>query len=210
MTMTTEVAVTLEENKDSAKIPELERCIKEYIELEAMVSNQIAALAEIKNSLLNGELKEDSNLVKLFERRLDQLSIETEANRKHPKYREFRQKVWQVHHPGEALPEDQDSDLVIASNTSSSTSRFICPLTRTYLEQPMKNRNCGHHYSKEAIEELLKKNKKNVTSCPVAGCSAKVIANSIEEDPDMERQVVRFQKKNKEKSDEEEDELEEL
>jgi len=86
----------------------------------------------------------------------------------------------------------------------------MCPLTRKYLEQPMKNRNCGHHYSKEAIEELLKKNKKNVTSCPVAGCSAKVIINSIEEDPDMERQVIRFQKKNKEKSDEEEDELEEL
>jgi len=37
-----------------------------------------------------------------------------------------------------------------------------------------------------------------------------VTFNSIEEDPDMERQVVRFQKKNKEKSDEEEDELEEL
>jgi len=73
----------------------------------------------------------------------------------------------------------------------------------------MKNRNCGHHYSKLAIEELLKNNRK--ISCPVAGCSAKVMPNSIEEDPDMERQIVRFLKKNQDKeSESEEEELEVL
>lgn len=93
MTMTTEVAVAMEENNDNSKVPELERSIKEYIELEGKVTNQIAALAEIKNSLLSGDLREDSNLVKIFEKRLDQLAVQNEAYRKHAKYREFRQKV---------------------------------------------------------------------------------------------------------------------
>jgi len=117
--------------------------------------------------------------------------------------------VWQVHHAGEALPEDQDSEIVIASN--SSTSRLMCPITRKYLQKPMKNRNCGHHYSREAIEQLIR-SRKGAAGCPVAGCSAKVTSDTIEDDPDMERQIQRYLKKNpeKESSDNESEDLEEL
>lgn len=99
---------------------------------------------------------------------------------------------------------------MVIATTSNTGSRFMCPITRKYLQTPMKNRNCGHHYSKSAIEEVLKSNRKAVTSCPVAGCSAKVTLSSIEEDLDMERQIARYMKKNPQKESDSEEEIEQL
>ncbi len=40
-----------------------------------------------------------------------------------------------VHHPNEALPEEQDEEIVVMSQ---GIDNLICPLTRQEFEEPMK------------------------------------------------------------------------
>ena len=53
------------------------------------------------------------------------------------------------------------------------------------MENPVKNNNCGHNYSRSAIETHIRNNKNRVqgTRCPVAGCVHKVTSFSLEDDP---------------------------
>jgi len=201
MTITTEVAVSLEESGETEKLESLEACIREYIELEARVGKHIAALAEVKDKIPEVLDQDDGpELTDLFKQILGQYEKQTEASlKKHPKYRDFRLKVWRVHHPNEALPEEQNSDLVVMSQKNDE---YICPLTKITLVNPMKNRNCGHYYSKTAILEFLKSARQK--GCPVAGCSALITKSTLEDDLDLERRIRRMQKKKKKQSDEDE------
>lgn len=57
--------------------------------------------------------------------------------------------------------------------------------TQVEMENPVKNNNCGHNYSRSAIETHIRNNKNRVqgTRCPVAGCVHKVTSFSLEDDP---------------------------
>jgi len=119
----------------------------------------------------------------------------------HPKYKAFQQKVWRVHHPNEAVP-GEDSEFVL----KTTQDNLKCPITRKMLENPVTNKSCGHHYSKDAILEMMRKSKKGA-QCPVSGCSAKVTVRSLEDDKDVEllvqRELLKHQKKNSELEDDE-------
>jgi len=58
----------------------------------------------------------------------------------------------------------------------------------------MRNRSCRHAYSKAAILEHVRRSKGSAT-CPVAGCSSKVTARSLEAAPDLAKQVVEEQRR---------------
>jgi len=120
----------------------------------------------------------------------------------HPKYKTFKQKVWQVHHPNEIMP-GEDSEFLVKT---SQEHNLKCPLTRKYLEQAVTNKSCGHHYSKEAIREYINMSKKGV-SCPATGCSAKVTLRSLEDDEEIRLLVKReLLKQNNADQDDEDDE----
>lgn len=104
----------------------------------------------------------------------------------------YRQKVWAVHHAGEPLPDD---DLIVDDDTGivvmTQAEDYICPLTKVELVKPMRNRQCKHNYSHDAIMQYIKTGHQE---CPVAGCAAKVYAKSLEANPDLERKLEKLKK----------------
>jgi hypothetical protein len=80
---------------------------------------------------------------------------------------------------GAAGGNDDDDDLEVLD--AESTVNLKCPLTSTLMVDPLKNKMCRHIYSKIAIFEHLKHDRK----CPVFGCrNHNVTSDQLE--PDME------------------------
>jgi hypothetical protein len=212
----TEMGVVFEdiEGEGSEQVKWCEERLQECLALEESVTDHIAAFEELKKHIIaRSRLAEDDGngaLVDTFSNKVSELSKKHyEAGPKrfstHPKYKSYKQKVWHVHHPNEALPGD-DSDFVV---TTTQEQNLKCPITRTMLQSPVTNKSCGHHYSKAAITEMLKSKKGNqALTCPVTGCSAKVTQKSLEDDRDLDLLIQReMLKQNNANSDEEDDDV---
>jgi hypothetical protein len=96
--------------------------------------------------------------VELIDRRHAEAAEEDAQFQRHPRYREFRQKVWvrsastmitprrsvlthlrtlqKVHHPDEALPDEANDDLVVMA--TQDENNLMCPITRKLLVEPVK------------------------------------------------------------------------
>lgn len=97
--------------------------------------------------------------MELIDRRHAEAAEEDAQFQRHPRYREFRQKVWvrsckhhdhpsslsahtpshstqKVHHPDEALPDEANDDLVVMA--TQDENNLMCPITRKLLVEPVK------------------------------------------------------------------------
>jgi hypothetical protein len=84
----------------------------------------------------------------------------------------------------------EDDELTVVEGQNSGNG-LTCPLTASFLEDPVKNSRCGHAYSKAAIIVHLGR----TSVCPVAGCGNKDVRKSHLV-PDLELiQLVRRQKR---------------
>jgi len=196
MGSTVDIAVALEKLKESEKVQKLEDAMKSYVDMEAMISNHISALEDLKAVVIN---RRTEDLASLFSSTVKELENSTDkmAFKKHGKFREFRQKVWHVHHQSEALPEELNEEIVMMSQEENLT----CPITRLELVEPMKNSMCGHRYSKDAIYNYLGKKRRDAVDCPVAGCNAKIQMSTLTLDVELDRKL---KKKGKRKAPEKE------
>jgi hypothetical protein len=86
---------------------------------------------------------------------------------------------------GEAVAHGGDDDLEVMAG--ESIQNLKCPLSLTLFVDPVKNKVCGHVYSKNAIIQHLKRSK----VCPLSGCTNTHVTQSQLE-VDMETaQLVR-------------------
>jgi SUMO ligase MMS21 Smc5/6 complex component len=83
--------------------------------------------------------------------------------------------------------EDDDFEMVNVDEISS----LKCPITRTFMEDPVRNKKCGHVYSEAAIMINLRHTKE----CPVAGCSNRSVSVSQLEHDELTAIKVRRAKK---------------
>lgn len=84
-----------------------------------------------------------------------------------------------------------DDDLEVLA-TGDSTVNLNCPFMTTLMVDPVKNKVCGHSYSKEAILNHIRKSRS--PSCPVAGCSNRhVTQEQLEDDRETARLIRREQ-----------------
>jgi len=214
--LTCNAAVALEEVKLTAEVTALENTMKSYVLLAAQLRNQIQALREVRN-LTARFLEENLDVRAEYEKRLTALDKETEENKanlfRQDKFlKEFRQKVWAVNHRDEALPDDGDDILLIATQEDS----LICPITKQTFVQPMKkfarccvlrlscgcslfsfsllfpghSPRCGHVYSRAAILDYIR-HKARPVGCPVAGCPETVTERGLQVDTATERELER-------------------
>jgi hypothetical protein len=77
-------------------------------------------------------------------------------------------------------PKDDELEVLNAGGGPSGNN-LKCPLTGTLLQDPLKNKLCGHVYSKHAIVEHLMRDLR----CPVFGCNNESVKEEQLE-PDME------------------------
>jgi len=130
-----------------------------------------------------------------FNRQLAELETTTFTDgdyMRNAQYKDFRQKVWNVHHEHEPMPMDElaagvhdDDDLVVATQVES----YICPLTQKPFERPMKNINCNHSYSEEAIKSYISQAHRLSLPCPQTGCRATVDLASLTFNKVLDRQM---------------------
>jgi len=210
----TEVAVVFESlgtEEGSKNASWCEEKVQLCLEMEESTAVHIASFEDVKKHVIQrSRLAEDSNLdlVETFNTKVSDLSKKNHDGGprrflNHGKYKSFKQKVWQVNHPDEPYPGD-DSEFVVKTTQEPSMK---CPVTREILVNPVTNKNCGHHYSKDAIQNLIRGNKRAQScNCPVSGCSAKVSLKTLEDNKDLEVLVQRHLLKRQNEEEEEEDE----
>jgi len=63
--------------------------------------------------------------------------------------------------------------------------KWQCPLTKEPVDNPVKNRQCGHTINAASLDMLLKKQHGGDATCPFRGCSAPVKKSLYEPDDDL-------------------------
>ncbi|KAL7556574.1 hypothetical protein ACA910_016216 [Epithemia clementina (nom. ined.)] len=81
--------------------------------------------------------------------------------------------------------ENEDVQIVETSNQQSGYYRADkkrCPITAQVLENPVRNKVCGHVYSRKGIELLLQQMRQRKATvkcpCPVAGCNNQAVTKT--------------------------------
>lgn len=94
--------------------------------------------------------------------------------------------------------DDDDDEIQVQSNMASQRNLLICPITTTLMENPVKNKVCGHVYSRAGIENhiLQSRRSRNPCRCPMAGCgNSNVTLDQLEADLRTEQMVKREQRR---------------
>ena len=85
---------------------------------------------------------------------------------------------------GRAGGDDDDIELVV--NKAANSQGLKCPITSQLMHTAVRNKTCGHVYSKEGIIHHLR----NSCECPLPGCSNTHLSMSqLEEDVEMQMNV---------------------
>ncbi|KAI8582849.1 hypothetical protein K450DRAFT_225103 [Umbelopsis ramanniana AG] len=147
--------------------------MRKCINLEAKLHHQEETLKQLNSQILDGQ--QIKSMVSYYnehqhdyEERQSQVSESTKYKR-HDAYREFKQRVWDVHHNDEEMPlsedENSDEDIIVGRAKQSLT----CPLTTVYFENPVMSKLCKHNFSYHAIIQLFPRNNQAI-ECPIPGC----------------------------------------
>ncbi|KDO20868.1 hypothetical protein SPRG_14099 [Saprolegnia parasitica CBS 223.65] len=80
--------------------------------------------------------------------------------------------------------DDDDVDVLVQETEAANT--ITCPITLLEMVEPVRNKRCGHTYSKAGITAHLKR--KN--ACPIGGCREKVGLHDLERDVEMEVRIA--------------------
>jgi hypothetical protein len=97
---------------------------------------------------------------------------------------------------------DDDDEIEFIHNNTGSSVSLKCPVMGAFLVEPVKNKLCGHVFSKAGIEFHLKH---GPARCPVAGCTnGKVTLEQFEADIEsatlVRREMRRLEKADKAKA----------
>ncbi|KAG6609248.1 e3 sumo-protein ligase nse2 [Phytophthora cinnamomi] len=168
-------AAFLKDLEEREHLQQLDETAKEFAVLETQLRRYKAQLEKLEPLVENGRLQQ-SNVDKLLKDALAKPRINAS---KHDFYKKFCDRA------GIELAVDGDEDVFIQE--SESTRSTICPVTQMEMKDPLRNRACGHTYSKQGIEAHFKHN----TKCPVAGCPQRLSLNKLERDVEMEVIIAR-------------------
>ena len=85
------------------------------------------------------------------------------------------------------------------SGTQSAKNRLKCPILAKEMEDPVKNKLCGHVYSRTGIEQMIKSRQARgaTCQCPIPGCSNRnVTLDQLEEDLETRLLIQRARRQN--------------
>ncbi|ORE05137.1 hypothetical protein BCV72DRAFT_250781 [Rhizopus microsporus var. microsporus] len=113
----------------------------------------------------------------------------------------YREHIWNVKHADIDMPplteeNNNDDEEIVMGPTKLS---FKCPITTSWLEQPMTSRVCKHSFTKSAITQLIRINHGAVT-CPVSGCNKYIRMDILYDDELLADKVKRAKEKAEEES----------
>ncbi|THH30662.1 hypothetical protein EUX98_g3539 [Antrodiella citrinella] len=131
---------------------------------------------------------------------------------KSEEYRKFRQAIFEVQHPGDAMPpvtdlisresgdvSDDDDDVEIGGVTQD----YRCPLSLTILEDPLTSTLCDHSFSAKSIMEYL--GQKQMVTCPASGCKQMLTRACLQPNKALAKQAREAARRERARNDSEEE-----
>ncbi|KAJ2464058.1 hypothetical protein GGI02_005084 [Coemansia sp. RSA 2322] len=190
----TVTALDLEEAGESETVNEVEQSLRMLLDSQRRLEAEEKLLAKLSSR--SDLAKPEAEYGKWWEEEEEKLKNMGDAAKygSNEKYRDFRQQVWEVTHEGEAMPalfgdanqEGSDEELVI----SGARLTYKCPITTTWLNDPVSSKTCKHSFSRDAITDYLRA-QRGECACPVGGCSRRIRAQDLYADRVLERKVAR-------------------
>jgi SUMO ligase MMS21 Smc5/6 complex component len=120
-------------------------------------------------------------------------------------YAAFKQSIYEVQHPNEAMPpvveflpreegdnSDDDEDDIQVGGVLQDIN---CPITLTPLVDPQTSLVCQHTFSAAAIQQVLGPNRFTKKKCPASGCNQMICLNDLKPNKELERRVKAYQRR---------------
>ncbi|KAI9475463.1 MAG: zinc-finger of the MIZ type in Nse subunit-domain-containing protein [Benjaminiella poitrasii] len=185
-----------EEANDTEAVNNLDLKLRNLIDLEARLDLQKRTISTMNDRIYQGEkIKDPVEYYKKLNSELATQLPQTEESKyfTNQKYISFKQHLWSINHPYEAMPSlttNNDDDDIVMGPTKISLK---CPITTTWFEEPMTSSTCKHTFSKAAIYNLLRSS--NAIACPIPGCSRYIQRQHLYADDVMADRVKRAKAK---------------
>jgi len=187
--ITKSVAEDIEETEEGKEtIKELREIMLQYAKMEQEIKQYSEAAQHAKEKFQNEfSMEKDTvpSLQKLFEdsiKEVNEKSSEDDIN-KHKEVTNFMETVWSQHYgqndDGENHEENSDDEILQMTQVIDEAQKYICPITKTELVDPVKSKKCNHTYSRKAIESLIMQRKQKAR-CPIPGCVHTLTIEDIE------------------------------
>ena len=91
--------------------------------------------------------------------------------------------------PGAQGGSDDEEDMVVQKTRVT----LNCPVSRLPFVEPVKNPQCGHTFSKDALMQLVMG--RSEMPCPVAGCNRNVVIRALQPDEQVIRRMEALEKR---------------
>ncbi|THH07185.1 hypothetical protein EW146_g9393, partial [Bondarzewia mesenterica] len=211
----------VEDDEDTEKeLTRLDLMMREIVDIDVEILAHEETLGGLHQQIHRGE--QISDVLERYEKgvqeKQDAYGTKTSRQKyaRNQQYADFRQAIYEVQHPDEAMPpivdflphedgddSDDDDDIQVGGVMQD----FKCPITLTPLVDPLTwcaNTGSGCYlYYNDHVCDLVYSNK----MCPAAGCNKMISLNDLHPDKDLERKVKKAQhraRQREEDSDEEE------
>ncbi|KAJ1965029.1 hypothetical protein GGI12_001051 [Dipsacomyces acuminosporus] len=193
----TVVALDLEEVGEGEKVDEMDRHIRSLLESKKRLEIEMDLLSKMSNTTDFHDIeKKYKSSWNSADQKYNKMS-DAKKFGTNEKYRVFREQLWEIRHGEEPMPplfegqggdggSSEEEDLVIAG----ARMTYKCPITATWLIDPVTSKVCHHSFSKEAIMDYLRAQHGRCV-CPVGGCSQLIRMQDIVPDKILERKLAR-------------------
>ena len=184
-----DAALACEKYGDSERVEKLRAAFKELTEVETDARAHVKALAEISKGNHAVPQRQESGAMSVvgFTAAIEQLAQQAKQN---PRQQEnarnriakFEQEIWAVNHAGEAMPGQEDEDLVMEPTQGTINKKCpLCAVPLPELREPVQDEK-GYVYEKEFIlQYIAAKGRGGRVACPCPGTTHYVTKDTLEE-----------------------------
>ncbi|KAJ2723771.1 hypothetical protein GGI07_002389 [Coemansia sp. Benny D115] len=184
-------ALDLEETEQGSQVSRVDTALRSLIDTQQQLEIEQALLTQ----LISRSAAEDGSTgvgeyQRSFDRKMKQYVEASEAERYggSAAYVEFRRQLWELRHEGEPMAPlftdtaDEGDDVLVAG----ARATYKCPITATWLIEPVTSDTCGHSFSRAAITQYLQRHR----TCPVDGCRTQLSMGGVHRNHVLERRVA--------------------
>lgn len=201
-----DIASALAEFTDGEKaeknLGEVDKMMRQLVDTEKELCAHEDTLGELYQQIMRGDAVMEiiSRYETAVQNKIEDHKTKTSRQKyaKHDEYVSFRQAIYEVQHPGEAMPpvadlipaeEGDDSDDDDDVQVGGVTQDYRCPLTLKLLEDPLTSEICKHSFDASAIRDFLKHDRTERKKCPSAGCHKIISLADLKPNKDLARKA---------------------
>ncbi|KAH9065321.1 hypothetical protein EDB87DRAFT_1555887 [Lactarius vividus] len=207
--VSTAVAEYVDEDNAEKELDRLDGFMRELIDIDTEIRSHEQTLKDLHQQVVTGE--EISDILERYQvqvqEKLDAHNTKTSRQKyaKSEAYAAFRQSIYEVQHPNEAMPpvveflpreegdhSDDDEDDIQVGGVLQDIN---CPITLIPLVDPQTSSICQHSFSAQAIRQMLGPNRFTKKKCPASGCNQMICLNDLEPNKELERKVKAYQRR---------------